>query len=153
MQLRSLSSALIATILVLSAAPAALARQDQQPAQTWQFRAGTGLSHQFDGDIDDGGEFNVTRAHGEFGATYTFNPDLKIDVSFGYEFSTYDFSGSSGFGALDPWEDIHSLQLRALLTVRIDDQWSAFGGPIIMFAGESEIRVLAAIVESRRLHA
>ncbi len=138
MQLRSLSSALIATVLVMSAAPAALAQQDQQPAQTWQFRAGTGLSHQFDGDIDDGGEFNVTRAHGEFGATYTFNPDLKIDVSFGYEFSTYDFSGSSGFGALDPWEDIHSLRLRALLTGRIDDQWSVFGGPIITFSGEDD---------------
>lgn len=136
MQLRSLSSALIATVLVLSAAPAALARQDQQPAKTWEFRVGTGLSHQFDGDIDSGGEFNVTRVHGEFGATYTFNPDLKIDLSFGYEYSGYDFSGSSGFGALDPWEDIHSLRLRALLTARIDDQWSVFGGPVITLAGE-----------------
>ncbi len=82
MQLRSPSSALIAGALVLSSAPAALAQQEEQ-AQAWQFRVGTGLSHQFDGDIDGGGEFNVTRVHGEFGATYTFNPDLKIDVSLG----------------------------------------------------------------------
>ncbi len=136
MRLRPPSSALIAGALVLAVAPAAPAQQQQEQAQPWQFRVGTGVSHQFDGDIDSGGEFNVTRAHGEFGATYTFNPDLKIDLSLGYEYSTYDFSGSSGFGALDPWEDIHSLRLRALLTARIDDQWSVFGGPIITLAGE-----------------
>lgn len=132
----NLRCSLLAVAVPLIVASAANAQPAQPPEPTIEFRFGTGATHQFDTDIDDGGEFSVTRAHGGISATYEFNPDLKLDAAFGYEFSSYDFSGTAGFGGLDPWEDIHSIRFSARFTYRLDEQWSLFGGPVFTLSAE-----------------
>ena len=126
----------LAVAVPLIVATAVNAQPAQQPEPDLQFRFATGGIHQFDTDIDDGGEFNVTRVHPGISATYEFNPDLKLDAAFGYEFSSYDFSGTAGFGALDAWEDIHSIRFSARFTYRLDEQWSLFGGPVFTLSAE-----------------
>ncbi len=136
LNLRCSLLAVAVPLIVAPAADAQPAQPPQPPEPTLQFRFHPGGTHQFDTDIDDGGEFNVTRVHPGISATYEFNPDLKVDVDLGYEFSSYDFSGSTGFGGLDPWEDIHSLRIGTRFTYRLDEQWSLFGGPVFTLAAE-----------------
>ena len=91
----------------------------------------------FDTDIDDGGEFNISTASG--GLTVQAQPreDVSVMLSFGYTIDDYDFDGSSGIGALDPWDDIHTQSIKLTLSHQLSNDWSIFGGPIAVFSRES----------------
>ncbi len=140
MNKRICSVSLVAALAALTAAPAVDAQQPvdvQQPDDApLQWRVRGGVVHQFDSDIDSGGEFNVTRAGFDAQALYDFNTDLTLDAEIGYEFNSYDFSGSTGFGALNPWDDVHTVRIRTLLRWRMNEEWSFVGGPIFEFAAE-----------------
>ncbi len=140
MNKRICSVSLVAALAALTAAPAVDAQQPvdvQQPDDDpLQWRVRGGVVHQLDSDIDSGGEFNVTRAGFDAQALYDFNTDLTLDAEIGYEFNSYDFSGSTGFGALNPWDDVHTVRIRTLLRWRMNEEWSFVGGPIFEFAAE-----------------
>ncbi len=131
--------------LLMLTIPAAQAATAQDPAGSAEeaeestglrFRLNTGFSHQFDSDIDDGGEFDVTRFGVGGGVAIDLGERLSLDNILSYEFDSYDFSGSSGFGGLDPWDDVHTVRYRPQLTYDVDESWSVFGGPILSFSAE-----------------
>ncbi len=134
MNKRICSVSLVAAFAALAAAPAVDAQEPDDGPLEWRVRGG--VVHQLDSDIDSGGEFNVTRAGFDVQALYDFNTDLTLNAELGYEFNSYDFSGSTGFGALDPWEDVHTVRIRTLLRWRMNEDWSFVGGPVFEFAAE-----------------
>lgn len=103
---------------------------------TIEWRVAGGASYQFETDIDDGGEFDLFRAGVGVSAAYDWTPDLRFNAAVGYEYDSYDFSGSRGFGGLDPWDDVDSLRVRVGLRYRIDEQWAVVGGPVLSFSAE-----------------
>ncbi len=95
-----------------------------------------GFVHQFGADIDDGGDFNVTRVRATFGTRNDLGPQVRLEFDYAYEYSRYDFSGSTGFGGLNPWTHINTFRFHPRLVNEINPQWSIYAGPMATFSSE-----------------
>ncbi|MCJ7715191.1 MAG: hypothetical protein MUO54_01555 [Anaerolineales bacterium] len=104
----------------------------------WSAFTRGGYVHQMDTDIDNGGSFSVNRFFIQGGPTYVSDKGTSISLAVGYGFDGYNFSGNTGFGGQNPWEDIHSLRFSIPLRWKINEQWTGFVSPTIRFTGEKE---------------
>ena len=104
----------------------------------WSAFTRGGYVHQMDTDIDNGGSFSVNRFFVQGGPTYVSDKGTSISLAVGYGFDGYNFSGNTGFGGRNPWEDIHSLRFSIPLRWKINEQWTGFVSPTIRFTGEKE---------------
>ena len=91
-----------------------------------------GLGHRANSDVDDGGESSLTSAR--FAGALAMNVNEKISFSFlgSYTFNHYDWKEV----ATDPWEDIHTVRLTALMHYNLNERWSVFFGPAAGFSAE-----------------
>ncbi len=82
-----------------------------------------GYEHRFKTDIDNGGEIEQRRAFG--GAQLRLQPSdrWEIGLNTSYTYHQFRFSGSTGFGQLDPWEHIHLLTFSAPMTFEASTHW------------------------------
>ncbi len=103
----------------------------------FKFTFGGAYTHRFNTDIDSGGD--VSNDTLSFGLTvdYDLNPDVSLIFQVNYGIASYDFGGTTGFGLLDPWDDINTFNFGAVLSVDVNEEISVFGGPVFQFAGES----------------
>ena len=94
---------------------------------------------QFSADIDNGGDFSVTRFIGELAVQTNLSDDFEMSIRFNYGVNSYDFSnGALGAPATSqPWEVIQTLNFGAIFTYTLTDRWSIFGGPVLQSARES----------------
>ena len=93
--------------------------------------------HQFDSDIDSGGDFNTDRLALQGGVSHANDNGRIISLSLGYSTDRYDFSGDRGFAGLRPWDNIHSFRFSAPVRLRYDKHWSVFVMPTIRATAES----------------
>ena len=100
-----------------------------------------GGAYQFDADLDDGGELNVSRFYIEGGVPFDASPRVRITPVIGYGRDQFDFSGSSGLAGLDPWSGINSLRLAARIRWSVDDKWDVFAIPSLRFNWESGAKI------------
>jgi hypothetical protein len=107
------------------------------PKIGWSAFSRGGFVHQFDTDIDNGGSFSVNRLFIQGGPNYTTKGGTSLSLALGYGLDEYDFSGDSGFGSWQPWEDIHTLRLSIPLRWQVSEKWSGFAAPTLRFSGES----------------
>ncbi len=98
--------------------------------------AGAALS-QFEAGIDSGGDYSVTRAGARLGLTYIATPTVVVSAGIRGALHAYDFSGSTGFGGADPWDDIGIVDGDARLVYILNPRWSVFGAAALQYAGES----------------
>ena len=103
----------------------------------WSSFARGGTVYQFDTDIDDGSEFNSTRLSLQAGAGYSWDQQTNVSFSLGYSYAGYDFSGNTGFGSLNPWEDIYTLSIGVPIRFGITNNVTAFLIPSLRSTGES----------------
>lgn len=96
-----------------------------------------GFAHQFRSNIDGGGDFSSSRIGALLGAKTRITPDFDVRLSVGYEFDHYRFSGDTGLGGHNPWDDIHTIGFGAIFGVDMSNDWRLFGGPIFQFSAES----------------
>ncbi len=97
-----------------------------------------GAEYQFETDIDDGGDFSVARGGVGITARTQINTDVSLSFRIDYNLDAYDFSGAAaGLGVSQPWDDIHTLSLGAILSVDAGNDWTLFGGPVLQISGES----------------
>jgi opacity protein-like surface antigen len=96
-----------------------------------------GFEHQFQTNIDDGGRFRVTRANVSLNLRMPITPDINTSFLFSYGYDRYRFSGTTGFGGMNPWGDIHTLNFGAIFSGHLDEDWMLFGGPVFQIARES----------------
>lgn len=91
-----------------------------------------GLTHQFNTDIDGGGEFSLTRLGAGALIHYPLdNSEFTIDHNIVYEYDWYDFSGG------EPWDNSHLLSYSLNINYALDEHWMFYGGPILGYSGES----------------
>lgn len=121
-----------------------LPAEDHRPQRTehWldriQFSLHGGAEHQFKTDLGGGGDFSVTRGGIGITGRTQINDDANLSFRLDYGLDAYDFSGTMAkFGTSEPWDDIHTVSLGAVLSVDVADDWSVFGGPVLQFSGES----------------
>jgi len=104
------------------------------------FTVYSGGQFSFQSDIDGGGDMNVFRL--QFGVTgrASLTRDLDLTVQIGYDIDLYDFSGVSRLG-IDPWEDVHTFNVGAILSMDMSNDWTLFGGPVLQVAREDSADV------------
>jgi hypothetical protein len=102
----------------------------------WQVFVRGGAVHQFDSDLDGGGEYSVDRAAIELGLGYATGPRDSVGLSLGYSVDDYSFDGAAGFGGLDPWGEIREYQLSASVRRGIGENFDLFALPFIRWSAE-----------------
>lgn len=135
---------MIVLIFISASVPSILFGQDRDVKPpfagapgSWESFARGGAVYQFDSDLDEGGNYNATRFTIQVGSGYSWDPQTNVSFSLGYSYDGYDFSGTTGFGSLNPWEDIHTISFGVPMRLELDDQWTAFVIPSIRSTGES----------------
>jgi hypothetical protein len=111
-------------------------RVNTEPPVAPQFRLRLGAYHLFETDVDGGGEVESSGASIRFDTRLRIDDPSFLDFTFGYEYDSFDFSGSGTLTGLDPWNDVHGMVLRAVYNRRIDEQWGWFAGPVIGLTAE-----------------
>ena len=96
-----------------------------------------GYVYQSDTDIDNSnGSFTVDRFFIQPGISYSPSYTQSYSLAFGYGYDGYDFNGQNGFGAMRPWENIHSFRLSAPIRFTKGQNWSYFIVPTVRITGE-----------------
>jgi hypothetical protein len=101
-------------------------------AQRLPFQVFAGGSYQAQTDIDNGGEFSLTRFRTGLGIPVRFNDQFALATSLKYELASYSFGNK-----VDPWHNINTLTGVALLKYKLDEHWLVYGGPAFRFSAES----------------
>jgi hypothetical protein len=110
----------------------------EKPDTKWSTFIRGGYVYQFDTDMDNSnGSFTTDRFFVQPGITYSPDYTRSYSLAFGYGYDGYDFTGENGFGALRPWDDIHSFRLSAPIRFTKGQNWSFFIVPTIRVTGES----------------
>lgn len=135
MIIRSLS-VLSAFSLVILSTPSRAERPGEAHNQwRWHFQAAA--VHRFEADFDDGGKLEVDRFFASLGGMRHFSDRWRIGVEIGYGSDDYAFSGDSGFGALDPWNEIRELRIGLPIRYFANADWTVFAIPSLRFQSES----------------
>ncbi len=96
-----------------------------------------GYVYQPDTDIDNStGSFTADRFFIQPGIRYSPTHTHSYSLAFGYGYDGYDFNGQNGFGAMRPWDDIHSFRLSAPIRFTKGQNWSYFIVPTVRVTGE-----------------
>lgn len=131
-----LSAALLFTLLVPCAqAQPAGPRDANRTVYSFSFSP----IYQFESDFDHGGSFSVQRYSFNFDTSTPVTSALRAGISLGYEFESYDFSGTTAFAGADPWSDIHRFSAGLPVSYRMTDSWSIFVSPQVEWYGESGV--------------
>lgn len=105
------------------------------PGDPWTFSVAAGASQMFDTDIkEDSGEFSRTRAGLGMSLDYRCSETVTTKNTLNYTYDRYNFSDT--FLDIDPWDNVHTLIYNMGLDYKIDDAWTAFGGPMVGIAAE-----------------
>ena len=123
----------IALICVLFGSSSAYA-QDSRRAPI-----SAGYVYHFKTNIDDGGEVATHFFNARAGVPLLKGEGKFISLSGSYRFNGYDFSGGSSqtFAGINPWENIHTVQLGLPIKLDFAENWTFFGIPSIRSVGES----------------
>jgi hypothetical protein len=109
-----------------------------QDADDFHFAFTGGYQLGFSSNIDDGGDFSVSRFDAGLALGRDFSPDFSASLRLSYRLDDYDFSSDAlGLGAGDPWNDVDTVGAAAILNYAINERWRVFGGPIAQFSLES----------------
>lgn len=128
--------ALSSTLLLTTAAAQAQPARSAGPPLGTSFSIEGAYLHQFETDIDDGGNFSVNRLFLQGGAIHTLANGFSGGLSVGGGQDSYDFSGSSGFGGSDPWSDIRNLRISVPLRYNPAGNWSYVLIPSLRYSFE-----------------
>jgi hypothetical protein len=125
-------------ILLILAGQTALAGQGPPPAPVGQtaFSFSATALHQFDTDLEGGGDYSVQRYLFRFDARRQMTPDLNGGIGLAYDYENWDFSGATGFRRV-PWGDIHRTGVDLSLQYSGIEDWTLFLLPGLSSARES----------------
>jgi hypothetical protein len=96
-----------------------------------------GVEQSADADLEADGEVSVFRVNTQAAVTLRPGPGWQVGLRTAYTVASYDFSGTTGLGGLDPWDNLHLLSVTAPVTYRASNRWSIFGAPLLQFNAES----------------
>jgi hypothetical protein len=101
----------------------------------WDLQAGA--VYQSSSSLDEGGDMSAGRYFVSGGLGKVFAGRWRVAGAIGYGEDRYDFSGSSGFGALDPWERVRELRFSVPVQYFANRDWTVYAIPSLRFNAES----------------
>lgn len=128
---------LTALVLITATMDTTAVQQTQDSDNPWQWTLQAGAVYQIGASLDAGGDMSVTRVFVDAGTARVFAGRWRVGTALGYGMADYGFSGSSGFGGLDPWNRIHELRVSAPMQYFANERWTVFAIPSLRFDAES----------------
>lgn len=129
----------LACCLLCLAAPAA--SQETGPPGRPAGEAGLSLSasylHQFDADIDGGGDFRVDRYFLRLDKVKRQSDTLSLGMGVHYDLADYSFADRAAVAGGAPWDQVHALTLSLSSIYSPDRDWKLFIAPSVGVAAAS----------------
>jgi len=100
----------------------------------WTLQAGA--VHQFEASLDSGGDMSASRFFASGGVGKRFGR-WRLGATLGYGETDYSFTGSTGFGGLDPWDRVRNLRVSVPIQYFANDSWTLYAIPSLRFNAES----------------
>jgi hypothetical protein len=125
------------TAIVLSVTTTVLADQPQVDNNAVRWTLQAGVVHQSSASLDEGGDMSAGRYFVSGGLGKVFGGRWRLGVSLNYGEDRYNFSGSNGFGALDPWDRTRELQFSMPLQYFTNQGWTVYAIPSVRFNAQS----------------
>lgn len=136
---------IFATSLLTAVCLIALPSEAQQDAEAQpasgsntdlSFKIHFGFENSLDADLNEGGDLEVFRIRAGVTGKSSLSQSTDYSVSLDYGVDLYNFDGVTGFGGVDPWEDIHTFGVTVIFTTELSNEWTVFGGPVFQFSRE-----------------
>jgi len=128
----------ISALLLLAVAMSATASgQPPRADSPWTWTLNAGAVYQSSASLDSGGDMSTGRALISAALGRVFAGRWRVSAALGYGEDHYDFSGSSGFGGLDPWDRIREVRFSVPLQYFANDDWTVYAIPALRFNAES----------------
>lgn len=86
--------------------------------------------YQGNGDLDSGGNFNMSGAIVRGGASYDFGAGTQAGVTLSYDHLDYSFSKASAFGQA-PWGNVQHYGVAVPLSLALSDGWNVRFAPSV----------------------
>ncbi len=83
------------------------------------------------------GDVQVSRVRAALGLGMPLGDRSTLDISFDNEWSFYDFSGATGFGSTDPWDNVWERGLRVVFSTQETANLAWFIGGDVTASGEN----------------
>lgn len=112
--------------------PAPVDQQAADKSARLPITVSSGVSQQFNTDIDSGGSFSISRFKAAVGVPLRLNDDFVLGTTFRYGLDSYNFDSIPA-----PWHNINTLGASAILSWRLDDTWTVYGGGFVKMSAES----------------
>jgi len=132
---RPLQSWVLAAALCTPALPAFAAADGKGSA--WEYSVDAATARVPGVDLDGGGRTSLSSVHLRAGARRSMGPGSFAGFGIKYDRFDRDFSGSTGFAALTPWDTVHGFAISGALNQRIGRRWSVGVWPFVEWASES----------------
>lgn len=100
------------------------------------FKIHFGMDNTFKAGLDQGGDISIFRIRAGVTGKTSLSTETDLTVTLDYGVDLYNFDGTTGFGGVDPWEDVHTFGIAAIITTDMSNDWKVFGGPVFQFARE-----------------
>jgi len=129
----------ISTLLCLLGAQLASAAAEKggPDVNDWSWTLQAGGVYQAESSLDSGGDMRASRFFVSGGGAKVLGSRWRLGASVGYGEDNYDFSGSSGFGGLDPWDRVREFRAGVSMQYFANDQWTLYAIPSVRFNAES----------------
>lgn len=124
----------VITVLAALLIVAGLAHSRENPVQ-WSLQAGA--VYQSSASLDEGGDMSAGRYFVTGALARVFAERWRVGASISFGEEHYDFSGSAGFGALDPWDRIREFRFAVPVQYFANQAWTFYAIPSIRFNAES----------------
>ena len=106
-------------------------------AEVFKAKLDLHLAEQFDSSIDNGGKVGVSRYGAELRLDMHMFENDDLQLRFAYQRDEWDFSGSTGLGGDDPWDQVNTVDLALQWTHQLESKNQLFGGPLIRWSGDA----------------
>lgn len=93
--------------------------------------------HQFDTDLDGGGDFRVDRLFLRADGRKRLSDTLALGIGINYDFNDYSFSDAAFAPAGKPWDQVHALNFSLSSLFSLDREWKLFIAPSVGVAAAS----------------
>jgi len=128
---------LVALILFTYIASATASGNPERGEEGWKWTLQAGAVHQYEASLDSGGDMSAGRFFVSGGVGKMFYGRWRLGASLGYGETDYSFSGTTGFGGLDPWNRIRDLRLSLPIRYFASESWTLYAIPSLRYNAES----------------
>jgi len=107
----------------------------RRPILQWEFEMGG--EYRDESSLDQGdGDIESWVVGLALSTNVQLNPEVRMGISAAYVFEQFDFNGTSGFGALNPWENVHTFEASLRFQWEVTNDVGLFAGPVAVLSFE-----------------